>query len=168
MMNKDDKYGIEVHGVDKWAFICGYVDAIEARKEALVRKAFTEMEKLFDYLRKLLGRPELTFKSEIKTKRDGSLYISFESDSIKSNDPVLNLLVKEIVVSDFGGSVAYERKSPYSPTFDLNKEVEMAYWLPMDFCYKHHGGGSNGTELATAHFTESGEWIFKAVNEGRE
>lgn len=165
MMDRNDKYGIEKHGVEKWHSICDYMDAIEKRAEKLRLETHGDIVEMYRYIRRLIVRPGLSFQSTIQTKRNGDKYIYFESSPIKSDDPVLNLMVKEIRVSNFGGGVSYERQSPYDVNFDLNKEVEMMYWFSIHFDYEHHSGGGNGTELATAYRKESGEWIFKAVNE---
>jgi hypothetical protein len=35
-------------------------------------------------------------------------------------------------------------------------------WLPLDFQYKHKGGGSNGASIGTAWYVlKTGEWVYK-------
>jgi hypothetical protein len=120
---------------------------MEAREKQLRMETHGDIVKLYRYIRKLLGR-ELGFSSQVQ---DGKIY--FESDPIKSDDPLLNLMTKEIVVRNCSGGIT------------STDEGELMYYFIIDVKYKHHGGGRNGTEIARAYRKENGEWIFQAVNE---
>lgn len=162
--DRNDKFGIENYGTEKWEQMCDYKDDRESRKEKLFAEASKpeQLEKLFGLIEKLVGE-ELNFKYTIKAEKQK---IDIESLVNLADKPLICLAWREFKVENFGGGVGCNEPCR-SWDIDYSKPVKSVhYWMRIHFSYKHYDGGTNGAEIGTAFFDEAAqEWILKATCE---
>lgn len=161
--DRNDKYGIETYGKEKWNLICDYEDDKEARKEKLFAEVSkTEsMNALFAIINDLVGE-DLKFGYSVNAEKRK---IDICSEVDLSDKPLICLAWREFRVENFGGGLGCS-EAYYSSDRDYSKPVkEVHYWMSIHFAYEHHDGGSNGAEIGTAIFGEDGKWIFEASKE---
>ena len=126
---------------------------------------------MFDYIRKLIGMPDLKFTVEVNTYHNQD-YIEFKSEDIHDNFLIRNAW-EEFKVSNFNSNL-YKQKyedglDRYdSKETDLSKPAKVQYWWSIHFSYRHWGGGTNGAEIASAWVDDKFNWTFKSEKERHE
>lgn len=159
--NRNERWGIERYGAEKWSQICDYEDDKNERKERVFNaaKAPESMEQLFAELNAFFGE-DLDFHYTANEEREK---ISIASGVDLSDRPLVSLAWKEFYIESFSGGLG--SSEPYSrEDRDHSKPVESVfYWTRIHFSYKHHNGGSNSAEIGTAIFGEDGKWVFTPV-----
>lgn len=129
------------------------------------------LEPLFDYIRKLIGMPDLKFTVEVN-KYQNKNYIEFKSEDIHDNFLIRNAW-EEFKVSNFNSGLSTQKYEDgldkYGPKeTDLTKPAEVHYWWSIHFSYRHWGGGTNGAEIADAWVDDKFKWTFKSEKERHE
>lgn len=130
-----------------------------------------KLEPMFDYIRKLIGMPDLKFTVEVNTYHNQD-YIEFKSEDIHDNFLIRNAW-EEFKVSNFNSNLF---KQKYEDGFDrydsketdLSKPAKVQYWWSIHFSYRHWGGGTNGAEIASAWVDDKFNWTFKSEKERHE
>lgn len=161
--DRNDKYAIETHGLEKWIQICDYEDNKNLRKEQVFSEAVKpeNMSKLFSLIDSLVEK-DMCFSYSVNKEKQT---ISIKSDKDLSDEPLIRLAWKEFRITNFGGGLACDE--PYHiAEIDYTKPVKKVfYWMDIHFSYTHLDGGSNGASIGTAYFYEDGEWSFKSDRE---
>lgn len=130
------------------------------------------LEPLFDYIRNLIGMPDLKFTVEVNNYQNKD-YIEFESDDIHDNFLIRNAW-EEFKVSNFNSGLYTQKYEDglggYHPPkeTDVTKLAEVHYWWSIHFSYRHWGGGTNGAEIADAWVDDKFNWTFKSKKERHE
>ena len=159
--DRNDKWGIERYGAEAWNQQCDYEDNKEERKERIFAEATRQekMRELFSLINALVGEDmKFTYKADAAKQR-----IEIESGVDLSDRPLISLAWKEFRITNFGGGVG--TSEPYYDK-DYSKPVaQVFYWMDIHYEYTHIGGGSNGASIATAFFSEEGEWTLKSDKE---
>lgn len=118
---------------------------VEQRKAKLWRTA-TENESLA-ILRKMINalvqQGDLNIGFAINEDRKE---IFFESRDLSSS-PIISLAFEHFIVTNFSSGISYREE-----------EDKVCYWTTIEYRYRHHGGGKNGAEIASAYFDERGYW----------
>ena len=156
--DRNEKWGLDTYGAEKWNQICDYEDDKNERKErvfAAVKKP-ESMAQLFSILNAFLGE-DMHFHYTANVEKQ---YINIASGVDLSDRPLIKLAWKEFRVENFSGGIG-TNEAYYSSERDYSKPVkEVFYWTSIHFAYRHHDGGSNGATIGTAVFNEDGKWIF--------
>ena len=130
------------------------------------------LEPLFNYIRNLIGMPDLKFTVEVNNYQNKN-YIEFESDDIHDNFLIRNAW-EEFKVSNFNSGLYTQKYEDglggYHPPkeTDVTKLAEVHYWWSIHFSYRHWGGGTNGAEIADAWVDDKFNWTFKSKKERHE
>lgn len=129
------------------------------------------LEPLFDYIRNLIGMPDLKFTVEVNTYQNKN-YVEFASDDIHDNFLIRNAW-EEFKVSNFNSGLYTQKYDDGldrygSKETDLSKPAEVHYWWSIHFSYRHWGGGTNGAEIADAWVDDKFKWTFKSKKERHE
>ena len=129
------------------------------------------LEPLFDYIRNLIGMPDLKFTVEVNTYQNKN-YVEFASDDIHDNFLIRNAW-EEFKVSNFNSGLYTQKYDDGldrygSKETDLSKPAEVHYWWNIHFSYRHWGGGTNGAEIADAWVDDKFKWTFKSKKERHE
>lgn len=104
------------------------------------------MGDLFEEIKRVTGINDLHMTYKITENRDGKPVINFKSQDLSDRIGFLNLIFKEIVVSNFNSSIVY-RNNNY------------IYWCTIEFRYTHPGGGQNGQCFYCARYSNN-TWEF--------
>lgn len=129
------------------------------------------LEPLFDYIRNLIGMPDLEFTVEVNNYNNKD-YIEFKSEDIHDHFLIRNAWAK-FRVSNFNSGL-YKQKYEdgldryNSKETDLTKLAEINHWWSIHFSYQHWGGGTNGAEIADAWVDDKFNWTFKSEKERHE
>lgn len=119
--------------------------------EQITAEAFGKIEGLFKLIRNYVKMPELKLEATLATDRYGEHRIEFESADLTDDNYLISLAWKEFKICQFNSSASIKRDETEAPY----------YWMTIEYRYKSHGCGMNGTELGTAFF-EDGKWSFVA------
>lgn len=113
-----------------------------------------DFKPLFDKINSLIGL-ELTYDVQIKTDRFGRhKYFEIENkENLVDHFPILAVAWKKFKVSTFNAEICCDKSTG-----------KLSLWCTIDYSYKSHGLGSNGTEIATAWYKE-GKWKIKTNKE---
>lgn len=129
------------------------------------------LEPLFDYIRNLIGMPDLKFTVEVNNYQNKD-YIEFASEDIHDNFLIRNAW-EEFKVSNFNSGLYTQKYDDGldrygSKETDITKLAEVHYWWSIHFSYRHWGGGTNGAEIADAWVDDKFNWTFKSKKERHE
>lgn len=159
--DRNDKWGIEAYGKEKWIQRCDYEDDKAIRKERLFAEVVKpeKMAELFALVNNLFGE-DLKFSYTLDADKQR---VDIKSGVDLADRPLINLAWKEFRVANFGGGLG--ASEPYYDK-DYSKPVERVfYWMSIHYEYSHIDGGSNGASIATAWFYEDGKWTLKTDKE---
>jgi hypothetical protein len=171
----------EIDGPKKTFSMEKYVQAekwIDERDERAA-KFFEELKKpenlepMFDYIRKLVGIPDLTFTVNVTKSWRNEEYIEFESNDLSDNFIIRNAW-QSFKIGNFNSNLSkesyedgldrYDRKKET----DLSKPAEIHYWWSIHYNYAHLDGGTNGADIADAWVDDKFNWTFRSERERYE
>lgn len=163
LADRNNKWGIETYGAEKWIQQCDYEDDKERRKERVFAEATKSenMNELFALINSLLGEDmKFTYKVDTEKRK-----IDIKSEVDLADKPFICLAWKEFRVTNFGGGLGCEEPY-YSTDRDYSKPVKKVYyWMSIHYEYSHIDGGTNGASIATAWFLENGKWTLESDRE---
>lgn len=115
-----------------------------------------DFEPLFDKIRKTVGDNTIQFKQpELKKFNYNRFDVDFESENLADRCGIMSCVYDTVVIDNFGGGISQEKDE--STEGDNN----LYLWLPIDFSYQYKSGGSNGTEILVAIYTEKDGWKYR-------
>lgn len=98
------------------------------------------MDELYDYIRKVLGIPDLQFETTMSNREiGGSTDIYFESNNFVDKLGCMNMIFSDMCVYSCSriisiGENAFERSSG-APKFKANTTGEYKYWVNVGICF---------------------------------
>lgn len=133
-------------------------------------------QEVTNFLRNLLGIPELKITYQLRFPKSYGSYphphVEVESENLIEHSTLMKFMCSELYVDNFGGGITED-----IPRSLIREDAEEYYskqhplriWIPLHFSYRHHGGGTNGCEIAFAEYSErTGDWKFESeINKKR-